>query len=110
MITAYRMVSGFIMPERTIGVTEERRILLLKLGFFPVTDDFWYGAGMPWAAGDGHNWAFRTPFLSDKFMPFHETYFENKSDAELRNVVVSLQRALWNIQNGGEKCEMPIQS
>ena len=40
----------------------ERRELLLKLGFFPVTEDFWYGAEMAWAALGEFEWAFRAPF------------------------------------------------
>ena len=106
------MVSGIFMPERVRGVTQERRILLLKLGFFPVTDDFWYGAGMPWAADDGHNWALRTPFSTNEFMPFHETFFDGKSNAELRQVVVSLQRpcGFSKQSEGRQEYEVSIQS
>lgn len=49
----------------------KRREFLLKLGFFPVTDDFWAGADMPWATGK-YTWAFRQPNARQWFMPWSE--------------------------------------
>ena len=86
------MVSGIFIPERMIGVTEERRILLLKIGYFPVTDDFWYGAGMPYAVEDKCDWALKTPFWYHAFMPFHEKYLEDRSGTELREIAAGLRR------------------
>lgn len=70
---------------------EKRRILLLKIGFFPVTDDFWYGAEMPYAAENDCTWALRTPLHSGGLMPFHEAYLEDKSDAELMEIAARLR-------------------
>ncbi len=61
---------------------EEKRIALLKLGYFPVTDDFWAGAGMPKFMGDGWSWAMRTPYFSQPFMPYRENTLA-KMDIEI---------------------------
>ena len=70
-------------------MTNERRELLLKLGFFPVTDDFWHGAAMPLAAGE-FEWAFRMPFNKQKIFPWHEKNLEEKSDDELKQIAADL--------------------
>ncbi len=55
---------------------EEKRSLLLKLGYFPVTDDFWAEQGMPEYISGGWDWAMRTPCFTQSYMPYHETYLE----------------------------------
>ena len=67
-------------------MTNERRELLLKLGFFPVTEDFWYGAEMAWEALGEFEWAFRAPFGKQKIIPWHEKRLEEESDEKLAQI------------------------
>ena len=50
----------------------EKMTALLKMGYFPVTDDFWAAADMPHFIGEGFDWAFRMPLSKQRFMPYHE--------------------------------------
>lgn len=77
-----------------IQMTMQRREFLLKLGFFPVTDDFWYGADKPYAVGK-FTWAFRMPLSPDGIMPFSEGYFERHTDEELQQTATALLLREW---------------
>lgn len=70
-------------------MSNERRELLLKLGFFPVTDDFWYGAEMPFAVSE-FDWGFRMPFSKQHIMPWREKTLESKSNEELKKMATKL--------------------
>ena len=63
---------------------QERRLFLLKLGYFPVTDDFWAGADMPHVIGQGFTWAFRMPLASQRFMPYHEQKLTDAAPDQLQ--------------------------
>lgn len=75
-------------------MTTKRREFLLKLGFFPVTDDFWHGADEPYAAGK-FTWAFRMPLSPNRIMPFSEGYFEKHTDEELQKTAMDLLLRKW---------------
>ena len=77
-----------------IQMTMQRREFILKLGFFPVTDDFWYGADEPYAAGK-FTWAFRMPLSPNRIMPFSEGYFEKHTDEELQKTAMGLLLRKW---------------
>ena len=57
----------------------EKITALLKMGYFPVTDDFWAAADMPLYMEGGWDWAFRTPLSNQPFMPYHEGTLEKRS-------------------------------
>ena len=74
----------------------EKRIALLKMGYFPVTDDFWAGAGMPMFIGKDFDWAFRLPRSEQPFMPYREAYLDDQSneqaaEAAFRNLLIKLR-------------------
>ncbi len=63
---------------------EEQKQILLEIGYFPVTDDFWRGCGMEYAVGKGYTWAYRTPKSEYPFMPYSEDYLSRQSKSQLR--------------------------
>lgn len=63
----------------------EKITALLKMGYFPVTDDFWAAADMPLYIGDGFDWAFRMPLNANQpFMPYHTSTLEQRLIEECR--------------------------
>lgn len=52
----------------------EKREALLKLGYFPVTDEFWAQKKMHRFIGKGFSWAFKLPDGGQPYMPYHESY------------------------------------
>lgn len=58
---------------------EEKRTELQKLGYFPVTDEFWVENDMQCIVGQGYNWAMQTPRFVQAYMPYHESYLDELS-------------------------------
>jgi len=68
---------------------------LLKVGFLPVTDDFWRDAGMWRAVGKGFDWALLVPVgKTQKYMPFHENILKGKSLKELAEIAERAEKNL----------------
>ncbi len=81
--------------KRHQPLTDAERTRCLKLGFFPVTDDFWCGVGIQYAVGKGFNWAYYVPNGEKrKYMPFHEYILKNKSIEELAQMAETAKRTL----------------
>lgn len=71
--------------EARQGLSRETRGIMLSLGFFPVTDDFWNGIGRTDYAGCGLDWAYYVPDGKyQKIMPFHGWQFIEKTGLEIR--------------------------
>lgn len=82
-ITANISVDGIEGLNETINDINQYATLL-KLGYFPVTDDFWLGAGITFAIGEGFDWAYHTPMGEQKFMPWHGELLMKMSFEELK--------------------------
>jgi hypothetical protein len=67
-------------------LTRKKLLTLLKLGFFPVHEDFWTAAGLPFAYGEGFDWAMRMPLNEQGFMPFRGRTLQNKSAKQLKEM------------------------
>lgn len=77
--------------------SEQQKDIMIRYGFFPVTDDFWKAIGMPMLIGQGFDWALYEPEGGNqKFMPFHGWYFVDKKSTEIyyeaRNAKKRLKR------------------
>ncbi len=69
----------------------KKRTELLKLGYFPVTSDFWAGAEMPRFIESDFKWAFRMPLSETQlFMPFTENKLDRLSYEELKETAALL--------------------
>lgn len=81
--------------EAQTALSKERRDIMLSFGFFPVTDDFWMGIGRADYTGQGLDWAYYVPDgKSQKFMPFHGWYFNNKNGFEIQYEAYTAKRLL----------------
>lgn len=76
-------ITGIEEIKELIAETE-KYLQLLKLGYFPVTDDFWLGANMAYAIGEGFDWCYHQPLSSQKLMPWHGEKLMQMSFGELK--------------------------
>lgn len=89
----YARIQGMREAQKTLS--KETRDIMLSLGFFPVTDDFWIGIGKAEYAGQGFDWAYYVPDgKRQKFMPFHGWHFNDKKSFQIKNQALQAEMTL----------------
>ena len=76
------------------GLDKDTRRFMRELGFLNVTDDFWKDKGLIGFIAAGFDWAFPTPQIEQKYMPFHEREFYGKTQSEIRHMALEAQSCI----------------